>query len=108
MKMKSTEEATPEVKHLLEKQVMLLSKHSYTVIDYKFTGVELWLIHGLVCLAAEHPGIKNLCDQSQKIIREFRDFCQKVWVDQGMTPQEARKLDELREEYAEEKGDQEL
>lgn len=108
MKIKPIEEATPEVKYLLEKQAMILSKHSETVIKHEITGVELWLIHSLVCLAAEHPGVKDLSEQAHKIIRDFRDFCQKVWVDQGLTPEEARKLDELREEYPEEERDGEL
>ena len=80
---------------LLVKQAAILEKHYDTELTYILTPIELWTLHGLVRLAADHPRVKELSEYTQGVIRRFREFCKDTWIEQGLTPEEARTLDEL-------------
>ena len=65
---------------------------------YTFRAYEVGIFHGLVALAADHPGIQDMSPYTHQAIDEFRAWCKQVWVDMGMTEEEADLLDRLREE----------
>jgi CheY-like chemotaxis protein len=67
------------------------------VYTLRMKGWEVGILHGLVALAADYPGIQKQSDQTHRIIQDFREWCQIVWIDMGLIAQEARLLDELRE-----------
>jgi len=55
------------------------------------------LLHGLIALAADHPGVKNLGVHSHLTIQEIRDWCKGVFASWGFTPEEVEFLDKMRE-----------
>lgn len=91
------EDALNKSELLLAKQAAILSKNFDTELTYTLTGVELWMLHGTLRLGADHPGFQDLSEYAQAIIKRFREFCINVWVEMGLTPEEARALDEMRD-----------
>ena len=78
------------------KEALTGNKHKgYT---YTFKSWEVSIFHGLVALASDHPEIGKLSPATHQVISDFRAWCKTVWVDMGMTQQEADLLDRLREE----------
>lgn len=63
----------------------------------RISQCDLLLLHGLVCLAAAHPGIQDMSPQSKEFIFSFREVCRKNWVELGLTEEEAEGLDRLQE-----------
>lgn len=64
---------------------------------YTFKAWEIGIFHGLIALAADHPGIQNMSPYTHAQIDKFRAWCKRVWEDMGMTEEEAELLDRLRE-----------
>ena len=87
-----------EIFALLEKQIGILRELGSTTIVYELDSSDLWVLHSVVCLGAEHPGFQDLTPQSKAAVERFRRFCRRIWMGQGMSPDEARTLDELRVE----------
>lgn len=65
---------------------------------YSFKAWEIGIVHGLVALAADHPGIQDMGPNTHRFISDFRSWCKEVWVDMGLTEEEAELIDRLREE----------
>ena len=60
-------------------------------------GWEVGVLHGLIALAADHPGVEMLHGETRTVIQRIRDWCQAVFVDMGFSPGEAVYLDTARE-----------
>lgn len=61
-------------------------------------GFQLSILHGLVALATDHPGIKGMSPVILKVIREVRDFCLAAFRDWGLDEEEVFYLDTMRVE----------
>lgn len=68
-------------------------------VDYvlPLNGWQVPIIHGLVALAADHPGVQSMSQDTQEAIRHVRDWCKAVFIDWGLSPGEAVYLDTMRE-----------
>ncbi len=96
---------TAEAAALLTKYFKLVEKQekeqgAVTVL-YECDVVDLLTLHGVVCLGADHPAFQDLSHQSREAVKRFRGFCKRVWMRQGLSPEEAEQLDRLREEVSE-------
>jgi hypothetical protein len=60
-------------------------------------GWEVAVLHGLVALAADHPGVEMLHAETQAVIRRIREWCMAVFIDMGFSPGEAVFLNTARE-----------
>ena len=87
-----------KVDKLAEKfyQTMRDNRDNYYNLDLK--GWEVSVLDGLVALAMDHPAVQEIAGPSVMLAgKRFRDWCQSVYVAMGMTEEEARLIDALRE-----------
>lgn len=89
---------TAEAAALLIKYAGLLKEYGSESILYVCDSVDLLLLHGVVCLGADHPGFQDISPQGKQVVERFRGFCKRLWMRQGLTPDEADLLDRLRAE----------
>jgi hypothetical protein len=79
------------------KFVEAMKQQALRVYTYGFRPYEISLFHGLIALAADHPGIQDMSSYTHAQIYRFRKWCMEKWVEMGMTQEEAELLDRLRE-----------
>lgn len=87
-----------EVAALLSKYAGLLKQYGDDTVVYECDSIDLLVLHGVVCLGADHPGFQDLSNTSKLAVERFRGFCKRVWMRQGFSPDEADRLDRLRAE----------
>ncbi len=70
--------------------------------EYTLTlkGWQVAVLHGLIALAADHPGIKKMHGPTQEVIKEVREWCKDKFRTWGFTPEEIEFLDRIRERAA--------
>jgi len=70
--------------------------------DYTLTikGWQVAVLHGLIALAADHPGIKKMHGPTQQVIKEVREWCKNKFRTWGFTQEEIEFLDRIREREA--------
>jgi len=88
--------ATAEAAALLAKLAEMVKKHGTVDVLYECDVIDLLTLHGVVCLGADHPGFQDVSEQGKKTVERFRGFCKRVWMRQGLSPEEADRLDTLR------------
>lgn len=98
------EEETAEAVGLLRKQAEILESHADSVVSYDMTGRHLFILHTLVCMAAESEAFQDIGPAAMHAVRRFRDFAKQVWIGQGFTAEEARILDEITHEVRKGRG----
>lgn len=84
-----------DVDALLTKHAALLKQYGSQLVAYEFDGIDLWVLHRVVCLGAEHAGFQRLSPQSKKAVERFRGFCKRVWMRHGLSADQADMLDRL-------------
>ncbi len=60
-------------------------------------AVELSILHGLITLAMDHPGIQELHALTIEIARKVRDGCLDCFRDMGFSDEEVSQIDTMRE-----------
>ncbi len=85
-----------EATEALFRHLEVLKEHGGTSVNYEMDATDLWILHGVLCLGAGHPGFDSLSEQSKAVISRFRGFCKGIWMGQGLTSKEAEILDNLR------------
>lgn len=60
-------------------------------------AVELSVLHGLICLAMDHPGIQELHEPAQDIARKVRDGCLTCFRAMGFSDEEVSEIDTMRD-----------
>jgi hypothetical protein len=90
-----------DIDALLAKHGRLLRAHRGQRVVYEFGGIDLLIMHGVVCLGAEHPGFQRLSAETKQAVTRFRGFCKSVWMKQGLSSDEADILDRIRETFQE-------
>jgi hypothetical protein len=73
----------------------------------RLKGWEVVVLHGLISLAADHPGIKAMQGPTQQAIDHIRSWCTGTFGLWGFTPEEVEYLDKMREKEAGEDSSQE-
>jgi hypothetical protein len=89
------ERVTVTPKRYLE--VLNASRYREYVLSLK--AWEVPILHGLVALAADHPGIQKLSEATHAIIIKIRHWCRAVFTDWGFSPAEVLYLDTMREDF---------
>ena len=90
-----------EADALLSKYAHLLKQHGDERMAYELDGIDLLMLHAVVCLGAEHPGFQDISTQGKQTVERFRGFCKRVWMRHGLSPDEADMMDRLREKVKE-------
>ncbi len=90
--MPNTKEVTPE--QFYES----LTKYNDETYHLALKGWQVAILHGLVALAADHPGIKKMHEPTQSVITDFREWCKRIFAEWGFTPEEVEYLDKMRGE----------
>jgi len=88
-----------------EQYVDKLIAHKDEIYRMPLAAWQVPILHGMITLAADHPGVKNLGVHTQQAIREIRDWCKNVFASWGFTPEEVEFLDKMREEVQRKNGD---
>lgn len=96
--MKLNRVETTEAVALQAKFTALLKEHGRDLVTYEFDVIDLCILHGVLCLGADHPGFQDLSPQTKQAVDRFRGFCMRLWITQGLSPDEADMLDRLREQ----------
>ncbi len=67
--------------------------------EYTITlkGWQVAVLHGLIALAAEHPGVKKMHGPAEQVINEVREWCKEKFKAWGFTQEEIDFLDRVRE-----------
>ncbi len=63
----------------------------------RLQGWEVAVLHGLISLVADHPGIKAMHGPTQQAIDHVRSWCNGKFGLWGFTPEEVEYLDKMRE-----------
>jgi len=63
----------------------------------RLQGWEVAVLHGLISLVADHPGIKVLHGPTHQVIDHVRSWCTSKFSLWGFTPEEVEYLDKMRE-----------
>jgi hypothetical protein len=86
------------VVNILAKHALLIQEKGNCFVEYELDGVDLDVLHAVVCLGVESAGFEDLPPQAKEAIKRFRGFCKRVWMGQGLTPDEAETIDTMRVE----------
>lgn len=90
----------PEMKEVTpERFACILDKHKTEDYHLLLKGWQVPILHGLIALAADHPGIQELGSPTHGAIKIIRGWCKWVFSRWGFTPEEVEYLDKMREEY---------
>ena len=73
-----------------------LYRHRDEVYHLELKGWQMPILHGLVTLAADHPGIKELGWQTEELIAQVRWWCREKFAEWGFSPEEVEYLDKMR------------
>lgn len=100
-------DATPEHEALMGRFVRALnrSKRFMSTRKFEVEPYEVGIIHGLLLLAAVHPGVAQMSKHTHEVISKFRVFARKCWRQMGLSAEDVEMLDTLREQNAEPEGD---
>jgi hypothetical protein len=89
----------PEMKEVTrEKYALVLEEYKNDDYILNLKGWQVPIIHGLIALAADHPGIQRLGWPTKQVIAEVRSWCKDKFIEWGFTTEEAEYLDKMREE----------
>lgn len=75
----------------------VLDQHKGEVYHLALQGWQLPILHGLITLAADHPGVKDLGRPTKEFIDQVRWWCREKFKEWGFTPEEVEYLDKMRE-----------
>jgi hypothetical protein len=75
----------------------MLQDEGETVFNLAMPLSHWCIIHGLVALALDHPGISDLSEETPKVAGIFRDAFMRMVQIAGLTEAEAEALHSLRE-----------
>jgi hypothetical protein len=81
-----------------ERFAELLEKHKNDDYPLSLRGWQVPIMHGLVAVAADHPGIQAMHEPTKRVINQFREWCKMVFIQWGFTAEEAEYLDQMRQE----------
>ena len=88
----------PEMKVVTPEQyVKALEKHQGEEYHLVIKGWQVPILHGLVALAADHPGIKAMGWPTHQVIGEVRSWCRQKFGMWGFSLEEVEYLDKMRE-----------
>lgn len=93
------EDSELEILELVSKFKKALEASMDKTYAYQISGADVSILHGLIRLAEIHPEVRKLSENTQDAIFCFREFCKSVWVEMGLTTEEANAMDELREQW---------
>ncbi len=82
-----------------EQYAEVLEQHKDEVYQLALKGWQIPILHGLIALAADHPGVKKLGWPTQQLINQVRWWCGEKFSEWGFTPEEVEYLDKMGEEY---------
>jgi len=89
----------PEMKEVTEEHYAeVLDQHKDEVYQISFLGWQMPILHGLIALAADHPGVKELGWPTQDLITHIRWWCREKFSEWGFSPEEVKYLDTMRKE----------
>jgi hypothetical protein len=83
-----------------EKFAEKLKQHQNDLCVLELSGWQVPILHGLIVLAADHPGVKGLHRPTQDTIQRVRGWCRSVFGVWGFTREEVEYLDKMREQAA--------
>ena len=81
-----------------EQYVQVLNQHKHEVYHFDLQGWQMPVLHGLIALAADHPGVKRLGWPTQRLIAQVRWWCREKFSEWGFSPEEVEYLDKMRED----------
>lgn len=77
-----------------------LTLHKGEVYQLSLPAWQVPILHGLIALAADHPGIIKQHECTHQTISEIREWCKKVFQGWGFDPEQVEYLDKMREAVA--------
>ncbi len=89
----------------------LILRHSRTIAgvgedgyQHTMSAAEISALHEVIMCGIGSQEPENISDVTKRAVKSFRDFCRFVWVQRGLTSEEAERVDTLRarEKYWEE------
>ncbi|MBA7716293.1 hypothetical protein ES703_125363 [subsurface metagenome] len=87
-----------------EHYAQVLSQHMDEVYHIAIKGWQMPILHGLIVLAADHPGVKKRGWPTKQFITQARWWCREKFKEWGFSPEEVEYLDKMREVSQERRG----
>ena len=81
-----------------EQYTQVLDRHKHEVYHIALKGWQIPILHGLITLAADNPGVKNLGWPTKQLIAQVRWWCKEKFSEWGFSPQEVEYLDKMRQD----------
>ena len=89
-----------ETLDLEQRFLQVLQSKDNDTYTLELTGSESSTLHGLVTIAMDHPNMQKMGQASYWVASKLRQWCKGVWVNMGLSEEEADLLDQLREELS--------
>ena len=83
---------------LAQKFHQVLDSKGNEIYTLELRGWEVDILHSLLALAMDHPGMQKMSQPTHQAVRRYRGWCKEVWVKMGLSEEDATLVDRLREE----------
>jgi len=93
-----TRELVNETLDLEQRFLQILQSKGNDTYTLELTGSESSILHGLLTIAMDHPNMQKMGQVSYLVTSMLRQWCKGVWVNMGLSEEEADLLDQLRGE----------
>ena len=78
-----------------ERYAQATGQHKEKVYHIALKGWQVPILHGLIALAADHPGVKKCGWPIEQLITQVRWWCKEKYKEWGFTPEEVEYLDKM-------------
>jgi len=92
----------------LDQYARVLEEHKEEVYDIAIKAWQMPILHGLITLAADHPGVQKMGRPIKDLIEQVRWWCREKFSEWGFTAEEVEYLDTMREEVQAKEGNSTL
>ncbi len=79
-----------------ERFLQALAEHEDEVYHLQLKAWQMPILHGLISLAADHPGVNDKGWPTKQLITQIGWWCREKFSDWGFSPEEVEYLDQMR------------
>jgi predicted RNA-binding protein with EMAP domain len=94
----TTGNITKKKAEMMVKFTDLMTRHKDDQYPLILDGWQIGILHGLIALVADHPGVQKLGKPTSQTIREVRGWCKNIFTAWGFGWEEVEYLDTMRDQ----------
>lgn len=101
--MKCETGAKPDVVEVMMRLSQMLNRSGNEKVVYEVSACDLTRLHGILWLGVHNPEFQVIANNCEKPFEQFRAFCRSVWIELGLSPDEADLVDRFMEHVEQER-----